>query len=261
MTDRAADLYSDSVGEASGIADGQVEAVEAQLQQVEYGNQLLDSLDRKQRDVVEPHLQRIRLAKDQVLEEEGTRARFLYFPVDVAVSVEVGSGMRALQLALLGREGLIGSSLLVGGIPMCRASVLFEGSAWRMRAEVLDGCLESCPNLHRQLLLGVNDFLRRVSVNAWGNALGTIENRVASWLLTAADCLNRDQIPLTHQMLAGALGVRRPSVTITLHALARKEAIRTRRGYLRILDRQRLAAVAGDYALQKAARGAGLLRP
>lgn len=210
------------------------------------GNRLLDGLARADWDLIEPQLQCVTLAAGQVLEVEGTRPSSIYFPVKAAVALEPGCGKAPLQFALIGRDGLIGTSLLLGGVAFSTARVQFEGTAWRAPADALEACVEKSPRLHRQLLTGVSLLLSRLSQAAWANGRGLVENRLAAWLLTAADCLDDDPILITHQALSGALGVRRPSVTMALQHVEGMGIVQHRRGRLRILDRQRLAALAGD---------------
>ena len=131
----------------------------------------------------------------------------------------------------------------------------FAGAAWRISAQALQACLNKSPRLHRELLLGVGSFVVRISLTSWAHGRGTIEQRLAGWLLTAGDCLDTDRITITHQALSEALGVRRPSVTLALQALDGKRAVRSQRGYVRILDGQRLAAAAGGYFLSSATLG------
>ena len=56
---------------------------------------------------------------------------------------------------------------------------------------------------------------------ALANGLNKIEERLARWLLMAADRLGSDELPLTHEFLAIMLGTQRPGVTIALHELER----------------------------------------
>jgi CRP-like cAMP-binding protein len=216
---------------------------------VDCGNRLLDTLPEESWDLIEPHLRQATLAKGQVVEEEGRPSSALYFPVKGGISLELGFGRRPLQLALIGREGLIGTALLLGGMALGTARVQFEGTAWMLSAASLGPCLEESPQLHRHLLTAVAALLGRLSRVAWSGGHGMIENRLAGWLIAAAECLDDDHIELTHQATSEVLGVRRPSVTIALQALEERRIIQHRRGVLRILDKQRLAAVAGDCTL------------
>ena len=128
------------------------------------------------------------------------------------------------------------------------ARVQFEGTAWRVTADALGPCLEESPQLHRHLLTGVAALLGRLSRVAWSGGRGMIENRLAAWLIAAAECLDDGHIEVTHQAMSEVLGVRRPSVTMALQALEERRIVQHRRGVLRILDKKRLAAVAGDCA-------------
>jgi CRP-like cAMP-binding protein len=226
----------------------QVQQLQERMRQpaIEIGNGLLQGLDRASWAVIEPHLEYRPLAAGEVLEDEGRRASFLYFPIKGAISIEAGFGKRSLQVALVGHEGLVGASLLLGGVPANRAVVQFKGTTWRVPIGALNACLEKSPELRQHLLLGVNALMGRLSLTALASGLGTIEQRLASWLLTAADCLGTDCVPITHESLSDVLGVRRPSVTLALHALESKRALRSQRGRILVLDRQPLIDVAAS---------------
>jgi CRP-like cAMP-binding protein len=215
------------------------------------GNALLQALDAAGWAAIEPHLETVRLAVGEILEEKGRRASYLYFPTGAVVSLEAGTGKERMQVALVGREGMVGTSLLLDGVAANRAVVQFDGTAWRVPADRLAACLEQGCTLHRQLLRGINDFIGRVSLTALANGQGTIEQRLARWLLTAAERLDTDLLGITHDTLSQVLGVRRAGVTVALHMLEGKHALRSERRRVRILDRERLTAAAGPYKPQK----------
>ena len=245
MDNHVADLQRDIGGSPFTSLDSRVEAA-SQKVKVPRGNRLLESLEDRTWDQLQPHLESTPLVEGQVIEMVGQRSAFLYFPTKGGVSLEAGPANAPMQLALVGREGLIGTGLLLGGVALCRSVVQFGGAARRIPTDALEVCLDKSPRLHRQLLLGVHAFLDRLSRMAWANGRSLIEQRLAYWLLSAADCLDTNHIPVTHQALSNALGVRRPSVTIAMHALEQTGAVRIQRGHIRILDSQRLAAAAGN---------------
>jgi DNA-binding response OmpR family regulator len=218
---------------------------------VERGNQVLQELDAEAWAALEPYLEQTTLTVGQVLEEKARRAAYLHFPIGAVVSLEAGAGKQHMQVALVGREGMVGTSLLLDGNAANRAVVQFEGATWRVPADVLVGCLENNRDLHRQLLRGVNDFIDRLSQTALANGQGTIEQRLARWLLTAAERLDTDLLAITHDALSQVLGVRRAGVTVALHVLEGKHALRSERRRVRILDREQLVAAAGPYRPQK----------
>jgi DNA-binding response OmpR family regulator len=222
-----------------------------QPEAIERNNELLQELDDVAWAALEPHLEQTMLTAGQVLEEKGRRPAYLHFPTSAVVSLEAGAGKQHMQVALVGREGMVGSSLLLDGTAANRAVVQFDGGTWRVPADELAGCLDRNRDLHRQLLRGVNTFIARVSSTALANGQGTIEQRLARWLVTAAERLDTDLIGITHDMLSQVLGVRRAGVTVALHVLEGKHALRSERRRIRILDRERLIAAAGPYRPQK----------
>jgi CRP-like cAMP-binding protein len=74
------------------------------------------------------------------------------------------------------------------------------------------------------------------------NAIHTVEQRLARWLLMAHDRVGLDEFPLTQEFVAMMLGVSRPSVTIVAGTLQKAGLITYHRGHLKIVDRKKLEA-------------------
>jgi CRP-like cAMP-binding protein len=88
------------------------------------------------------------------------------------------------------------------------------------------------------------------------NAVHTVEQRLARWLLLAHDRVGKNEFPLTHEFVAMMLGVARPTVTIVAGTLQKAGLITYRRGIVAILDREKLEAASCEcYRV-----GSGLLR-
>src|SRR6201999_2173548 len=117
-----------------------------------------------------------------VFVEAGKPALHMTFPVAGAVSLEAGAGKDRLQVALVGREGMVGTSLLLDGLPANHAVAQFAGTAWRAEANALADCLAQHHDLHRQMLRGVNTFISQLSSTAIANGRGTIAQRVEGWV-------------------------------------------------------------------------------
>ena len=88
-------------------------------------------------------------------------------------------------------------------------------------------------------------FTTQLAQTALANGRAKIDARLARWLLMAADRLDNADMPLTHDLMAVMLGVRRPGVTDALHRLEGEHMIRAKRASVTITDRVALEAVAG----------------
>jgi CRP-like cAMP-binding protein len=74
------------------------------------------------------------------------------------------------------------------------------------------------------------------------NAVHTVEQRLARWLLLAHDRVGRDDFPLTQDFVAMMLGATRPTVTVVAGTLQKAGLITYHRGHVTIVDRARLEA-------------------
>jgi CRP-like cAMP-binding protein len=96
------------------------------------------------------------------------------------------------------------------------------------------------------LLRFVQAFTIQLGRTIVSNLIDPIEQRLSRWLLMNHDRLGIENIALTHQQLGVMLGVRRASVTDTLHMLEGEHVIRSRRGSITVRDRARLRRIAGE---------------
>ena len=114
------------------------------------------------------------------------------------------------------------------------------GSGLRMPAAKLRDAIGTSVALHQVLLRYAHAFMMQTTQTALANGRSKIEERLARWLLMAADRTDDSALPLTHELLATMLGVRRAGVTVALQGLERTGLISHRRGVIAILDREAL---------------------
>ena len=74
------------------------------------------------------------------------------------------------------------------------------------------------------------------------NAVHSVEQRLARWLLMARDRMGSDDFPLTREFVAMMLGASRPTVTIVATTLQKAGLITYHRRHLTIVDRKGLEA-------------------
>jgi CRP-like cAMP-binding protein len=214
-------------------------------------NRLLAALPRRDYRRMLAELEPVDLIHGEVLHQPGTRVRHVYFPGSAQVSLLVvldGSG--ALEVGLVGREGMVGMSLALGveRSPI-RALVQGGGTALRMRAGAFREALARGPALQREVRRYACAKLAQARQTAACNRFHVVEARLAGWLLMTRDRVRSDDFHLTHEFLAGMLGVRRAGVSTAAANLQRDRLIRYRRGHIRILDGPGLAAAScGCYA-------------
>ncbi len=72
------------------------------------------------------------------------------------------------------------------------------------------------------------------------NAVHSVEQRLARWLLMAHDRVGSDEFLLTQEFVAMMLGATRPTVTIVAGTLQRAGLITYHRGHVAIVDRPAL---------------------
>lgn len=207
-------------------------------------NQLLQRLPARLR--LEADFQLVQLQAGEPLGEAGQPRRELYFPGGCLISLMAGdSDAGALELALVGDEGMLDLSVLLGGGPASWQTVVRgTGPAWRMPAARFRRLLSGQPLWQRQLLAYAGAMYAELAQAVVCASRHPIEARLARWLLTADDRSNGQGLQQTHAVLAAVLGVRRSGITAAAGDLQRRQLIRYRRGQIRILDRAGLEQVA-----------------
>lgn len=221
-------------------------------------NQLIDNLSRSERNGFLSRCEAIDMAFGNVLCEPDQPYRYCYFPLTGFISlVAEVSQHPPLELGMIGNEGMLGASLLLGvtNAPL-RGVVQGSGSALRMSAAQLRRELDDSPALRRLLSRYLYVLMAQLSQTTVCTRFHEVDARLARWLLMTHDRAHGDHFHLTHQFLADMLGVQRSAVTIAAGVLQSRGLIRYTRGDITILARKGLeettcecyAAVVADYA-------------
>lgn len=203
------------------------------------GNLLLSTFAREARGILEPFGKMVELETGQIVLRRGDAVRASHFPVGptlISVAIEL-SGGRTVEAALIGQRGAVGGIISCGQAPaFARAVVLVGGPAFRVPMEALEDAKRRSRFIG-DLFCRFSDYLlSQVMQSVACNALHSMPERAARWLLQAQDRTG-DRIELTQQALAGLLGVQRTTVNAVVQSLEEDGLIATGRGVIRVTDR------------------------
>lgn len=184
----------------------------------------------------------VRLSSGQVLAEPGMVASYVYFPVDAIVSmVCLTQDGGSTEVASVGNEGVVGINLFIAGSAgTTQAMVQVAGLAYRMKVSLLREEFNRSPAVRQVLLRFMQALLMQSAQMAVCNRHHTVEQQLCRWLLMALDRSDSNQLSLTQEMIANALGVRRAGVTEAASRLRKGGLLRCQRGKILVLDRVRL---------------------
>ena len=217
-------------------------------------NQLLAALPTEEYERLRPHLERFTFSLGEVVYESGERIDYAYLPTDSIVSLlyvmENGS---TAEIGVVGREGVIGIALFMGGeTTPNRAVVQSAGSAFKVRAKVMQAEFDRGGVFQHRLLRYTQALITQISQTAVCNRLHSVDQQLCRWLLLSHDRLRSDTLVMTHDLIANMLGVRREGITMAARRLQDRGLISYVRGIIKILDRQGLeSAVCECYQVVK----------
>lgn len=209
-------------------------------------NNLLAALPRKAYLSLLPGLAPVTLVFGDVLYQPGGAIAQIYFPGRSVVSLlTVVDGHEALEVGLVGRDGMVGIPLSLGvDASPVRALVQGAGSALQMSTKRFRQAFDTSQPLRRGLHRYAHELMVQVTLTAACNRFHRVDARLARWLLMTRDRACSAHFRLTHEFLSHMLGVRRVGVTQAATALQRRGLIHYSRGKLDILDHAGLQAAA-----------------
>lgn len=191
-----------------------------------------------------PQLESVELSLGRVLYEPGSTLGHVYFPTTAIVALlNVTGGGDTSEIAIVGNEGLVGISLLLGGeTTPSRAVVQSAGQGFRIDAQAIKTEFERSLPVKYLLLRYTQALITQMAQTAVCNRHHSLDQQLCRLLLMLLDRLHGSELTMTQQLTATMLGVRREGVTEAAVRLQRAGLIRYARGHVSVLDRVALEA-------------------
>jgi CRP-like cAMP-binding protein len=206
-------------------------------------NHLLAALPADDYARLAPTLGTTALKLKRFLHKPGEPVDEVYFPgggfASVVTVLKDGS---MVEVATIGREGMLGMSAVLNGDPspgatmvQAETDVCYTMSAKAFRQEMdRRGAFYELLTRYGQALVG---FIMQSTAC---NAVHSVEQRLSRWLLLAHDRVGTDEFPLTQEFVAMMLGTSRPTVTVVAGTLQKAGLITYHRGRLTVVNRKDL---------------------
>lgn len=186
-----------------------------------------------------PHLQLVPMPLGEMLYESGAQLQHAYFPTSAIVSLHyVTESGASSEIAGVGREGVVGVSLFMGGNTTPSAAVVQTGGqAYRLDRHTLQQEFAKEGALRNLLLRYTQALMTQMSQTAVCNRHHSVEQQLCRWLLVTLDRIPNGELVMTQELVASMLGVRREGVTEAAGKLQLAGYIRYRRGHISVLGR------------------------
>lgn len=211
-------------------------------------NRLLQTLPSDDFALIAGDLELVDLPRREVIEHPSSPIEFAYFlQSGLGSAVAISPDGRQIEAGMFGVEGMSGLPVLLGADRgIIEVVMQVPGQGFRLAAARLQAVLDVSSTLRAILLRYAHTFTTQSAYTALSNGIHTVEERLARWLLISHDRVGTAEIALARDYLAIMLGVRRATVTTSLHSLQSGGLVTSRRGSVMILDSRGLEELASD---------------
>jgi CRP-like cAMP-binding protein len=166
----------------------------------------------------------------------------VYFPTTAIVSLlDILENGDTSEIAIVGNEGIVGISLIMGGASTpTRAVVISAGGIFRLNREIVETeFLKAGPVLHL-FLRYVQALITQIAQTAVCNRHHSLDQQLCRLLLLSLDRLQSNDLVMTQESIAYALGVSRERISGGAAKLLQAGLVRYARGRITVLDREGL---------------------
>jgi CRP-like cAMP-binding protein len=206
-------------------------------------NQLLAVLPAAEYRRLLPDLTYRNVRPGQILYKYDQPMDDLFFPQDVICSIVRTIAGAGVEVALIGREGVIGIGAVIGAVDALGDVMSHTyGGGQALRMDIFHREMARRESFYDVMTWYSQLFVKAAMQTVACNGLHSAVERTCRWLLMMADRAGRDDCRITHETLAMMLGVRRPTITLVLGNLTKRGMLAPSRGGVRIVDRRALEA-------------------
>jgi Crp-like helix-turn-helix domain len=207
-------------------------------------NNLLRRLSSGDFALIAAHLAHEEADANTLLYNPGDDVDTVHFPCGASLAsyLVANEDGRDVETILVGREGAVGGIVSLGYLPAyTRITVKFGGPFVRLPVAKLDAAKTTSVSLRNVFARYADCMLAQMFQSTACNAIHTIEQRTAKWIISAMERADGDNIvPLTHEQLATLLGVGRSYASRVILAFKAEGILETRRGSILVRDRDGL---------------------
>jgi Crp-like helix-turn-helix domain len=207
-------------------------------------NNLLRRLSAGDYSLIAPHLTRENVESNSPLYNPGDDVDTVHFPCDASLAsyLVANEDGRDVETILVGREGAVGGIVSLGYLPAyTRITVKFGGPFVRLAVGKLDAAKTASPSIRNVFARYADCMLAQMFQSTACNAIHSIEQRTAKWILSAIERTDGDNVvPLTHEQLATLLGVGRSYASRVIQIFKAEGILETRRGSILVRNREAL---------------------
>jgi CRP-like cAMP-binding protein len=208
-------------------------------------NRLLAALPADEYQRIAKSLETVPLKLKAPIHPAGNPIDHVYFPGGGFCSMlTVLKDGAMVEVATIGREGAVGVSAILDGTPVS-STTMVQGetdTCYRMKADVFRREMDRRGAFYELLTHYAQALVGFIMQSTACNAVHSVEQRLARWLLMARDRMGSDEFPLTQEFVAMMLGASRPTVTVVAGTLQKAGLITYHRGQVKIVDGKKLEA-------------------
>jgi CRP-like cAMP-binding protein len=205
-------------------------------------NQLLELLPPSDRERITSRSETVACDTRRVIYPQNGAITHVYFPLTGLVSLIVKSDTDAIEVGMVGNEGMAGVGAFLGSRKSHTHAVWqVGGESLMLSADDFQMLIDSSAPLRSLVGRYVQAVWNQATQSLYCNNFHPVEERLCKWLLMTHDRVGLDELPLTQDFLAYVLGIRRPTLTLAAGVLQKAGAISFRRGRIRVTDRAGLA--------------------